>query len=65
VAKCESISKGAFKQGLSSFLRYAQKNGELYIRGYQTVNSAWLDEFTLSVTVLSGYVLDALSTWIV
>ena len=64
MAKCESMSNGTFKEGLSAFLRYGQRLGENCIYNRANFTAVQLDEFTLGGTVLSAYVLDALTTWV-
>lgn len=64
MAKCESMSNGTFKEGLSAFLRYGQRLGENCIYNRTNLTAAQLDEFTLGGTVLSAYVLDAITTWV-
>ena len=64
MAKCESMSNGTCKEGLSAYLRYGQRLGESCIYNKTNFTAAQLDEFTLGGTVLSAYVLDALTTWV-
>jgi hypothetical protein len=64
VSKCETMSNGTFKEGLSSFLRYGQRLGQNCIYNKVNLTAAQLDEFTLGGTVLSAYVLDAITTWV-
>jgi hypothetical protein len=58
------MSNGTFKSGLSSFLRYGQRQGLNCIRNNVNLTAAQLDEFTLGGTILSAYVLDAITTWV-
>lgn len=64
MAKCESMSNGTFKEGLSAFLRYGQRLGQNCIYNRVNLTAAQLDEFTLGGTVLSAFVLDAITTWV-
>lgn len=63
VKKCLSICNGTFKQGISSYLRYGQRLGDNCINNKTLLTTTQLDQFTLAGTVLSAYVLDAITTW--
>lgn len=64
MSKCESISNGTFKEGLSSFLRYGQIQGRKCIYNEVNLTASQLDDLTISGSILSGYVLDSLATWV-
>lgn len=57
------MCNGTFKQGISSYLRYANKLGDMCINNKTTLSSNLLDDYTLASTLLSSYILDAITTW--
>lgn len=64
IAKCEKISNGSFKQGISAYLRYSCQFGGGYLKGQFSVTSDQIDEYVISVSILNVYVLDTLTSWI-
>lgn len=44
-------------------MRVGHNMAESYINGRSNLTVDKLDEFSLSVSVLSGYILDAITTW--
>lgn len=44
-------------------MRAGHELADSYINGRSKITTAQLDEFSLSVAVLSGYILDAITTW--
>lgn len=63
VRNCESLIDESFTRGLTSYMKTGQILAESYIQGRTNLTKAKLDEFSLSVAVLSGYVLDAIVVW--
>ena len=49
--------------GLSSYMRTGFKTAEAYIEGRTNLTKEEISEFSLSVAVLSAYVLDAIVLW--
>ncbi len=54
---------GAFIGGLTSYNKIGHKIAYSYINNESSLDATQLDEFSLSVTVLSAYSLDAITTW--
>ena len=63
VSTCESIIDESFTRGLASYMRAGQMLADSCIMGTANLTKSKINEFSLSVAVLSGYVLDAIVTW--
>lgn len=62
-ATCGTIIDGSFTRGLTTYMRVASQRARDFMNGEKDMNSSQLGEFSTSVSVLSAYILDAITTW--
>jgi hypothetical protein len=63
VSTCLTIINGSFSRGLTSYMREGSTKASSYMNGEIDLNASQLAEFSSSVSILSAYILDAISTW--
>lgn len=63
VSKCETLSNGSLKLGITTLLRYVYPSVEGYINKKINMTTTQLDNLTSSLTLVAYYITDAITTW--
>lgn len=63
VAQCESVLDKVIANGLAAYMRAGSALADDYIRGRRELSVEEINNFSISVSVLSAFVLNAIVTW--
>lgn len=61
--KCETVLNKVMITGLRAYMRAGSALADDYMRGRHQLTIEELDNFSISVTILSAFILNAIETW--